>query len=36
MSIPTFLFINKMDQQGTDRTSLLLELQKNRLDGALH
>ena len=26
--IPTFLFINKMDQQGTDRTSLLLELQK--------
>lgn len=26
--IPTFLFINKMDQPGTDRTSLLLELQK--------
>lgn len=26
--IPTFLFINKMDQQGTDRMSLLLELQK--------
>lgn len=26
--IPTFLFINKMDQQGTDRPSLLLELQK--------
>lgn len=26
--IPTFLFINKMDQPGTDRASLLLELQK--------
>ena len=26
--IPTFLFINKMDQPGTDRVSLLLEVQK--------
>lgn len=30
--IPVFLFINKMDQQGTDREQLLAELQK-RLDG---
>ncbi|NCB94263.1 MAG: GTP-binding protein [Clostridia bacterium] len=29
--IPTFLFINKMDQQGTDKTMLMEEL-KNRLD----
>ena len=29
--IPTFLFINKMDQPGTDRESLLTEL-KERLD----
>lgn len=29
--IPTFLFVNKMDQQGTDREALLRELQK-RLD----
>ncbi len=29
--IPTFLFINKMDQDGTDRDSLLKEL-KSRLD----
>lgn len=29
--IPTFLFINKMDQPGTDRETLLSEL-KNRLD----
>ena len=29
--IPVFLFINKMDQEGTDRKQLLLELQ-NRLD----
>ncbi len=26
--IPTFLFVNKMDQKGTDRTRLLLELQQ--------
>ncbi len=29
--IPVFLFINKMDQEGTDRRKLLQELQK-RLD----
>lgn len=29
--IPTFIFINKMDQQGTDQTALLSEL-KERLD----
>lgn len=29
--IPVFLFINKMDQEGTDRQKLLEELQK-RLD----
>lgn len=31
--IPVFLFINKMDQEGTDRTRLLEEVKKN-LDGA--
>lgn len=30
--IPTFLFINKMDQNGTDRTQILEDLKK-RLDG---
>ncbi len=30
--IPVFLFVNKMDQPGTDRAALLAEL-KNRLDG---
>ena len=30
--IPTFLFINKMDQQGTDQRALMDEL-KSRLDG---
>ena len=30
--IPTFLFINKMDQSGTDRNALMREL-KSRLDG---
>lgn len=30
--IPVFLFVNKMDQPGTDRSALLAELQK-RLDG---
>ncbi len=30
--IPVFLFVNKMDQNGTDRQKLLLEL-KERLDG---
>lgn len=29
--IPTFLFVNKMDQEGTDKEALLWEL-KNRLD----
>lgn len=32
--IPTFLFVNKMDQNGTDRAQLLLELKK-RLDGSI-
>lgn len=31
--IPTFLFINKMDQEGTDRQRLLMEL-KSRLSGS--
>lgn len=31
--IPTFLFINKMDQEGTDREKLMEELKK-RLDGS--
>lgn len=31
-NIPTFLFVNKMDQQGTDKEALLEELQK-KLDG---
>lgn len=30
--VPTFLFVNKMDQPGTDRSALLAEL-KSRLDG---
>lgn len=30
--IPVFLFVNKMDQQGTDREALMRELEK-RLDG---
>ena len=33
--IPTFLFINKMDQDGTDRDALLAELKKNLDDGVL-
>jgi small GTP-binding protein len=32
--VPVFLFVNKMDQVGTDREKLLEEL-KNRLDGAV-
>ncbi len=32
--IPTFLFINKMDQPGTDRAALMAQL-KDRLDGRL-
>lgn len=31
-NIPVFLFVNKMDQEGTDREALLTELKK-RLDG---
>ncbi len=30
--IPTFLFINKMDQAGTDRNALMVELQKRLSD----
>ncbi|BAK97868.1 putative small GTP-binding protein [Oscillibacter valericigenes Sjm18-20] len=30
--VPTFLFVNKMDQPGTDRAALMAEL-KSRLDG---
>ncbi len=33
--IPTFLFINKMDQQGTDRKALLEELQKKLDSGCI-
>ena len=31
--IPTFLFVNKMDQQGTDREALLAELKEKLSDG---
>ena len=34
-AIPTFVFINKMDQQGTDREKLICELQKGLSDGCL-
>ena len=33
--IPTFLFINKMDQEGTDEEGLLLELQKRLSDSCI-
>ena len=33
--IPVFLFINKMDQEGTDRTHLLEGLRKNLSDGCI-
>ena len=33
--IPTFLFINKMDQPGTDRAAILLELKKQLSDGCI-
>ena len=33
--IPTFLFINKMDQPGTDRAAILLELKK-QVVGRMH
>ena len=33
--IPTFLFINKMDQNGTDKTALLEELQERLSSGCI-
>jgi len=33
--IPTFLFVNKMDLEGTDRTALMLELKKRLSDGCV-
>lgn len=33
--IPTFLFINKMDLEGTDRQSLMIELKKRLHDGCV-
>ncbi|WP_394522684.1 NYN domain-containing protein [Lacrimispora sp. JR3] len=33
--IPAFLFINKMDQEGTDKPSLLYELKKQLSDGCV-
>lgn len=33
--IPTFLFVNKMDQDGTDRDTLCLELKKKLSDGCI-
>ncbi len=33
--IPTFLFVNKMDQDGTDRENLCLELKKKLSDGCI-
>ncbi len=33
--IPTFLFVNKMDQQGTDRGKLLKELQERLSEGCI-
>ena len=33
--IPTFIFVNKMDQDGTDREVLLQELKKNLDDGCI-
>ena len=33
--IPVFLFINKMDQPGTDRETILLELKKQLSDGCI-
>ena len=33
--IPTFLFVNKMDQDGTDRDALCLELKKKLSDGCI-
>lgn len=33
--IPTFIFVNKMDQDGTDREALLQEFKKNLDDGCI-
>ncbi|MGN0290545.1 MAG: GTP-binding protein, partial [Lachnospiraceae bacterium] len=33
--IPTFLFVNKMDQEGTDRDALMAELKANLNEGCL-
>lgn len=33
--IPTFIFVNKMDQEGTDQEALLQELKKNLDDGCI-
>ncbi|MCI6466677.1 MAG: TetM/TetW/TetO/TetS family tetracycline resistance ribosomal protection protein [Faecalicatena sp.] len=33
--IPTFLFINKMDQEGTDRKAIIKELKKQLSDGCV-
>ena len=33
--VPTFLFVNKMDQPGTDRTKLLTDLRKHFGDGII-
>lgn len=33
--IPTFLFVNKMDQQGTDKTQLMAELKKRLNEGCI-
>lgn len=33
--IPTFLFVNKMDLEGTDRSAILLELKKRLDDGCV-
>ncbi len=34
-NVPTFLFINKMDQPGTDREALMAELKKRLSDGCI-
>jgi len=33
--IPTFIFVNKMDQQGTNQTQLMTELKKHLSDGCV-
>ncbi len=34
-NIPVFVFVNKMDQKGTDQTSLIKELKKSLSDGCI-